>query len=187
MCDVLEQLRNKSAEEILFECNQTSNIPIDLDPILDKYGIKRIPATFKELENNPRYKNSGEISGLILLSGNDVGIFYKKTDSIQSKRFIISHELGHCCLHTDNLTDGYIEFKDLMNSTDKTEQEASAFAEALLMPESQIRYISRRLIRPSLFGLAKIFDVPVSLMRKRLEYLGLVYYDDSIDKYIAME
>lgn len=178
MNEVLERLKGKSAETILRESYQMNNIRVDLDVIFETYGIKRIPMTFEDIEEKYLQKGLGDVAGLIVLSGNDVGIFYKRTDSITQKRFTIAHELGHCCLHSDIVEDGYIEFRDCPTSSDKIEKEADSFANELLMPEQQIRYILKRLLKPSLRALATIFQVRVSVMRKRLIHLGISFYDD---------
>ena len=119
-------------------------------------GILKFPSEFNELEKD---KSNKKIAGLVLLHEDDIGIFYSKSASIEQKRFTIAHELAHCCLHGDLLTNGYIEF--LYNGEPETthEKEASIFAMELLIPEKQLRKIYKELLKPSLKGLSEIFQV----------------------------
>lgn len=168
---------------ILRETYQINCIPVDLDMILDTYGLKRIPATFEDLEERFITKGMGDIAGLILPSEKyrEIGIFYKRSDSIPNKRFTIAHELGHCCLHGEHIEDGYIEFRNCPTSSDEIEKEANAFADELLLSEIQIRYILDRLLVPSLRALSGMFQVKVSDMRKRLIKLDITFLDDMDD------
>lgn len=186
MCKTLEKLKNKSAFELLNDSGQLYDIPVNLDSILEHYGVAKIPSEFDELEALEANKGKGEISGLVLSSGDNLGIFYKKTDSIHRKRFTIAHELAHCCLHTDSLKNGYIELRN-PDYSDERELAADIFAGELLIPKQQLDYVMQRLIKPSLYGLAEIFQVSVNVMRARLEYLRISYFDDSIGKNISLE
>lgn len=186
MCTTLEQLRDKSPYDLLTESEQLNNIPVNLDAILEHFNVVKIPTTFESIESLSINKNKGPISGLVLSNKDELGIFYKKTDSIHRKRFTIAHELAHCCLHTDDLKEGYIEFRNPDYSNEK-ERDADIFAGELLIPEGQLEYAIQRLLRPSLDGLANIFEVSANVMRARLEYLQKPYFDDSINKYITLE
>ena len=186
MCTTLEQFRNKTAHDLLVESEQVNNMPVSLDAILEYYGVDKIPSSFDSIEKHPSNKGKGEISGLVLSNGEALGVFYKKTDSIHRKRFTIAHELAHCCLHTDALKNGYVERRN-PDYSDEKEFAADIFAGELLIPEHQLEYAIQRLLKPTLYGLAEIFEVSTNVMRARLEYLGKPYFDDSIGKYIAME
>lgn len=179
MCNALNKLSQNTPIQILTKTGQFKNIPVDLDCILHKLDIYKIPTTFEDLENSNKYKDKGEISGLVLLKGDDVGIFYKKTDSIHRKRFTIAHELAHCCMHGDLLQSGYVEFRSSETSNDPKEIEANTFAGELLIPVHQLEKIYSQLIVPSLKGLADIFEVSTNVMRERLLCLGKPFFDDS--------
>ena len=82
MCKTLNKLNKMSAESILKKCGQYNQIPVNLDVILDTLGIISIGTDFDELEQDDDLKHLGEISGLVLLNDDDLGIFYKKTAGI---------------------------------------------------------------------------------------------------------
>lgn len=172
MCKKLDEIAGLSEYEILLKCNQTNSIPVDLDVILKVLGILKYPSEFTVLEKD--FSNR-KISGLVLLHEDDIGIFYNKSDSIPQKRFTISHELAHCCLHGELLTDGYIEFLEFDEANNVHEKEASIFARNLLIPEQSLKKIYKELLEPSLSGLADIFQVPEKIMKQRLDELHLKY------------
>lgn len=180
MCKNLKKLIQKTPEEILKETNQYNSIPVNLDVILNKLGIVKIATSFESLEEVTEDGKYREISGLVLLNGDDIGIFYKQTDSVHRKRFTIAHELAHCCLNGDAIANGYIEYRDsFFSKTDPIEIEANTFAGALLIPEHQLKKILKRLVIPSLGGLADIFNVSVNVMRARMRVLNIPFLDDS--------
>lgn len=179
MCDKLNKLKGKTANDILKMTGQKDIIPIDLDEILEKLEIYKISTTFEDLEQSGNFDDKGEISGLVLVKKNDIGIFYKKTDSLHRKRFTIAHELAHCCKHGEMLQAGYVEFRGTMNSDNENEIEANVFAGELLIPKKQLNRVYKQLIVPSLVGLADIFEVSINVMRERLLYLGEPFFDDS--------
>ena len=186
MCKKLKQFKSKSAHDLLTESGQISNIPVDLDKLLEFYEVAKIPSQFTDLEALDVNKGKGEISGLVLSSGDELGVFYKKTDSIHRKRFTIAHELAHCCLHTESLKEGYVELRN-PDYTDEKERAADIFAGELLIPEQQLDYALQRLIKPSLYGLADLFQVSINVMRARMEYLRRPYFDDKVGKIITVE
>jgi hypothetical protein len=187
MCKTLNKLNKMSAETILLKTGQLNQVPVNLDVILDNLKIKKVGTSFDYLEQSEEFKNLGEISGLVLLDGNDVGIFYKETDSLHRRRFTVAHELGHCCLHGNSLQDGYIEFRNNSNNGSVKEIEANTFAGELLIPKHSLNNIINRLMKPSIKALAEIFEVSISVMRGRLEVLKIPYYDDILDKIIVPE
>lgn len=180
MCRKIKELNGKSAEEILKLSNQNTP-PINLDEILSILDVKKYSASFEDLE---KLENC-PISGLVLLHKDDIGIFYKANDSIEKKRFTIAHELGHCCMHGEKLKNGYIEYlygNRQNNSED--EEAASFFAKRLLIPENLLKDIHAKLRKPSLKGLADIFEVPIDVMKERLVELKMTYYLESEDKLV---
>lgn len=187
MCETLNKLHNMSAEDILTKTGQLNQVPVNLDAILDNLKIIKVGTSFDFLEQSDEFKDLGEISGLVLLNGNDVGIFYKEKDSLHRRRFTVAHELGHCCLHGDSLQDGYVEFRNNSNNGSVKEIEANTFAGELLIPKHSLNNIINRLVKPSITALAEIFEVSLPVMRGRLELLKIPYYDDILDKIIVPE
>ena len=187
MCETLNKLHNMSAEDILTKTGQLNQVPVNLDAILDNLKIIKVGTSFDFLEQSDEFKDLGEISGLVLLNGNDVGIFYKEKDSLHRRRFTVAHELGHCCLHGDSLQDGYVEFRNNSNNGSVKEIEANTFAGELLIPKHSLNNIINRLVKPSITALAEIFEVSSPVMRGRLELLKIPYYDDILDKIIVPE
>lgn len=182
MCKKLEYLKGKTPSSILKEVADYS-IPIDLDLIIEKLGVIKIPSSFGDLERAMN-KKTGSISGLVLFNEKDVGIYYKKDDKLEQKRYTIAHELGHCCLHGDNLQNNHIEMLCEEQIVNAEEEEANRFAAQLLIPEKQLKDIHSKLIIPSLNKLSEIFEVPNSLMVQRLIELKMTYYDDEKDKLV---
>lgn len=180
MCQRLNELRGKSAEEILKISGQADKVPVDLEKIIETINVYKQPRTFDDIE---KIENR-EVAGLVLLHGDDIGIFYDIEASIEQKRFIIAHEIGHCCLHGNILKDGYIEFLHKDGYENNHETAASLFAARLLIPEQSLISTYNKLILPSLSGLADIFEVPTHLMKHRLKELKLKYYLDERDKFI---
>lgn len=181
MCKRLKELNGKSAEDILKASGQLQNIPVDLEKIIETIKVFKYPRTFDDIE---KIENE-EVAGLVLLRDDDIGIFYDAEATIKQKRFIIAHEIGHCCLHGDTLKEGYIEFLHKDGYADEHEKEASLFAARLLIPEESLLSIYNRLILPSLNGLSDIFEVPKHLMKYRLEELKMRYYLDERDVFIT--
>lgn len=185
MCLKLKDLAGKDALSILKDTS-VSTIPVDLDLVLEKLGVIKVPSSFEDLEDTMG-KKRGSISGLVLFNEKDVGIYYKKDDTIAQKRFTIAHELGHCCLHGNKLQDNHIEMlckEQVIDENDTEEIEANLFARQLLIPEQWLKDIHSKLILPSLYKLSEIFEVPQELMLRRLIELKMTYYDDERDKLI---
>ena len=181
MCKVLERMNGLSPEDILKMCGQYDNVPVDLDEVIRSLQVIKKAAP---LEDVAKATKRSHIAGLVVLNGDNVGIFYNVNDSIKQKRFTIAHEIGHCCLHGDILKNGYIEFLHKDGFENEHEIEASVFASKLLIPAETLREIYNRLILPSLSGLADIFGVPIHIMEHRLKELKMKYYIDEKDKFV---
>ena len=172
MCEKLKTLNGTKAEQILSLCNQASNIVVDLEGIVERLGLYKYARTFDDIEE----KLKQTVKGLVLLSGDDIGIFYDSEATVREKRFIIAHEIGHCCLHGDTLKEGYIEYLHKDGFENEREKEASAFAARLLIPESSLMRLHSALLVPTVKDLAEMFLVPERLMEYRLDTLGLNYF-----------
>lgn len=177
MYEVLKNMRNKSAMDLLKENGISLTPPINISLLLHRLGIKEVAADFSDIEKILQY-DSGEILGITFAQEKQVGIFYRSSDSINRRRFTMAHEIAHCCLHTDTLTDKHIELRSSKTQDDPREYNANVFAGELLIPESSLKMIYEQLLVPSLSGLSEIFQVSTNVMAKRLDYLKMPYMKD---------
>jgi hypothetical protein len=117
------------AEQVLAE-HGFKGLPVDPIAIAEKCDITVRPA--------PSAKPG--VSGLLLRHGTTFGILYSTAvSSAGFQRFSVAHELGHYFMpgHVDavlGLTGKVHESRAASGSSDPYEQEADAFAAALLMP-----------------------------------------------------
>lgn len=72
-------------------------------------------------------KGEGDVAGMVLLSGNDVGIFYNEKDEVNIQRFTIAHELVHCCLNGNELADNYIKSFPICRTIETRQRESDSF------------------------------------------------------------
>lgn len=177
MYEVLKNMRNKSAMDLLKENGISLTPPINIFLLLQRLGIKEVAADFSDIEKILQY-DSGEILGITFAQEKQVGIFYRSSDSINRRRFTMAHEIAHCCLHTDTSTDKHIELRSSKTQNDQREYNANVFAGELLIPESSLKMIYEQLLVPSLSGLSEIFQVSTNVMAKRLDYLKMPYMKD---------
>lgn len=186
MCTSLRKIIGKSPEEILSITGQTTSIPVDISAILHKLEISEIEMDFTEMEQAlfSQYENTDSISGMVLFSEDNIGIFYNKKDGINRQRFTIAHELAHCCLNGNELEDNYIEFRQKIISDDKREVAANTFAGRLLIPEQSLKKVYEQLTIPVVDSLAKIFLVSKSVMKERLKMLNMDYFDTELNRMI---
>lgn len=178
MCVILEKMRNKAPEQLLLEYDIPLTPPIDLKQLVKKIGITEIAFDFSKIEEVSN-KPKGSICGAIYANGDNLGIFYKSDDTMNRQRFTIAHEIAHCCLDTDSLKQRHLEYRNTTTQTDPKEIRANIFAGELLIPESIIRSIHKRIyVAPRLSDLANLFQVSIPVMTARLENLGLTYIKD---------
>ncbi|MCM1233556.1 MAG: ImmA/IrrE family metallo-endopeptidase [Ruminococcus flavefaciens] len=187
MCNCLRKIMGKTPEEILAMTGQTMNIPVDISAILRELNISEVKMDFMEIEQALTDKDEAEreISGMVLLSGNNLGIFYSTKDSVNRQRFTIAHELAHCCLNGGNLENDYIEFRHYFHSDDEIEVAANTFAGEILIPEQSLKKVYNSLAIPVIGSLAKIFQVSKSVMKERLNLLHMDYFDTDLNKMIT--
>jgi Zn-dependent peptidase ImmA (M78 family) len=149
------------------------SLPIDIENIVAKKGIRLLPFDFKE-----------DMSGVLILEDGDATIGYNVNEAHVRNRFTIAHELAHYILHKDD-KDLFVDtdFKVLYRSAhidigQKHEKEANDLAACILMPEKLLRkeideieldYTDEDLIK----ALAKKFDVSTISMSIRLSKLKL--------------
>lgn len=178
----LEQLRNKTSENLIKRFDLDSTIPVDLNKIINHYGIILQPSDFKDLEMFPEIDKmideKGEILGAVVVQNDKLGIFYRDSDSVHRQQFTVAHELAHCCLNTDELMiDGHIEYRTDLISEDEKEKKANIFAGELLIPLSLLTMIYDRFNKPNLKILCKLFNVSQNVMRERLIHLNWDYVE----------
>lgn len=179
MCTVLEKIRNKKPADLLTEYEIPMIAPIDISTLLEKIGISTIAKDFSDIEDIMEVKR-GSILGAAFSNGDNLAIFYKKSDTYNRKIFTIAHELGHCCNHAENLKISHIEFRTTSNNLSEREVDVNVFAGELLIPESLLIEEYNKFIIPSLQYLSKLFGVSSNVMAARLDYLDLDYFKDTI-------
>lgn len=154
---------------------------IDIKKIANLIGVHVMP-----------YDLGDEMSGVLVLN-NDIGtIGYNPKHSESRRRFTIAHELGHYVLHRKNHNDVFVDRdfiimyrrghdKNYSEAELAQEQEANAFAAAILMPE----YLIEQELKENNFyfdlselqlieKLAKTFKVSAPAMTFRLHNLSVL-------------
>jgi len=158
--------------------------------ILEELKIEKLPIPVHKVAESlglviKPYDLGEEISGVLVIEEGQGIIGFNPNESTVRQRFTIAHELGHYELHKDG-NELFVDknfkvlFRNQNSSTGEIvkEQEANAFAAALLMPEHFIR----REIEKNSFDLtdegtmkklARAFNVSVPAMTYRISNLGL--------------
>ena len=153
--------------------------PIDISLLMQRIGRKEIPFDFTELEKLMNLETD-DIIGTVFAKNDELGIFYKASDSLNRQRFTIAHEIAHCCLDTDALKTKHIELRSSQTENTLKEYNANVFAGKLLIPKISLDKIhSKFLLAPPLSVISKIFEVSTTVMAARLDYLELKYIDDT--------
>lgn len=180
MCEILKKLKGKNAIELLNDYDiSIEKLPIDIPQLLEKIGISTYEQDFSELEDETNCEH-GYILGAAISKDEKLGIFFKKNESLNRVMYIVAHELGHCCVHTDTLKIEHIEFKTSVENENEHEEEANRFARELLIPESSLRKQHSKFLIPSLNALSKIYRVSTKVMAERLDELNLSYFKDAV-------
>ncbi len=160
--------------------------------ILDNLGIKSLPVPVDEVAKKrgleiKAYDLGENVSGVLVMDAGKGTIGYSPTESKVRQRFTIAHELGHYELHKQDIglfiDKGFaVLFRDQNSSSGeiKKEQEANAFAAALLMPEKLlIKEIKKHNFdlgeEVTMKELAKYFYVSVPAMTFRIANLNLFW------------
>ena len=152
-------------------------LPIRVEEIAQKMGLIVVP-----------YALEDDISGVLVVENGVGTIGYNHHESQVRRRFTIAHELGHFELHRDQSSlflDKRFKVLFRSQSTPETrlnqqlEQEANAFAAALLMPEDVLRNEIANIEfdlggEDALKKLASIFNVSSTAMSYRMARLGLI-------------
>jgi len=158
--------------------------------ILGTVSLNSLPIPIEEIARQrgldiKAYDLGEGISGVLAIDSGKGTIGYNPRESKVRQRFTIAHELGHFELHhkrNELFVDKEfsVMFRDESSSTgeNKKEQEANAFAAAILMPEKALRQaienngfdISEE---KSLKELSKIFQVSTTAMSYRIANLNI--------------
>jgi Zn-dependent peptidase ImmA (M78 family) len=147
--------------------------PVNVEELAIKRGIKVIA-----------YPLNDDVSGLLSLQDGEATIGYNIKEPSTRIRFTIAHELGHYELHKEMsalfIDKQFIYRSQASGDTPVTlamEQEANAFASALLMPTDLLR---NEILKTKLNlmdddaieKLARRFDVSTTAMSIRISGLG---------------
>lgn len=174
MCKILKKIHGRSPEELLKDFDVYDTIPINLSQLAKNIGISVLPMDFSSLEEKLHKK---DILGLVLTSGDNAAIFYKKSDSINRIRFTIAHELAHCCHLDPSTKEPHIEYRIDEQDKDSFEREMDIFAGKLLIPLGKLKEVYMGLPAPNSIILADKFAVSVKVMEARLNYLKISHYN----------
>lgn len=159
-----------TALELLQKYKLDEELPINLNKLLENLSIKAYAMDFSSFDPQ------NEIAGYIKVEGDETIIALNKRDPHVRQRFTLAHEIGHRILHLQNVGSfKQIELRS-MNRTYK-EIEADQFAAELLMPKHLVLSEHIRMPYPLASSLAKIFNVSVSAMKRRLDAFRLWYFD----------
>lgn len=164
--------------------------------ILSNFKIKQAPTPVEEIAhklniNVIEYNLGDSASGVLFINKEMATIGYNPQDPIARRRFTIAHELGHYIMHRDfnNLfVDKDFMIKKFRNSNSsytakeyRQEQEANAFAAALLMPKHLIEV---EMVKEDIYDLnemelitqlAKKFQVSIAAISFRLANLNIYF------------
>lgn len=172
--------------------NIQSKIDIKANQVLNKYGNLTLPIKVEEIAKMEGLKVTpfpleDDVSGLLVIEKGQGVIGYNQNESRVRRRFTIAHELAHYFLHSehhkffvDKVFRAYRNAAAVLNPEIQVlEQEANAFAAAILMPESIIKKeIEKTQIdlgsEDEVRELAKLFDVSTTAMHYRLANLKLL-------------
>lgn len=160
------------AAQILTELN-INELPVPIRKIAERKGLNIHP-----------YDLGVNISGVLVIEKEQGTIGINPLESSVRQRFTIAHELGHFILHKDSSESLFVdkEFKILFRNQEsatgelKREQDANAFAAAILMPknilEEKINELSLDLTdEDAVKSLAQMFDVSAIAMTYRIANL----------------
>lgn len=161
------------ATQILDEFD-VSELPVPIISIAEKIGLKIF-----------NYDLGENISGALVIDNGQGIIGINPIESTVRQRFTVAHELGHYILHKNDESlfvdkDFKVLFRNQESSSGeiKREQDANAFAAAILMPQKLLAEIIKNMSidltdESSIKDLAKMFDVSATAMTYRILNLNL--------------
>lgn len=161
-------------------------LQLKIEEILSKYGLFSPIHLSEHLGIKVKFIKDQDQSfaGAIKKFDEGVIIFVNENHGEKRKLFTIAHELGHFFLHSDDLNNGIISYRDseLYSKYDdkgrRKEEEANHFAAELLMPKDVfIAYYAKNTnLAPDKLvkKMSDFFGVSESAVRIRLNYLDLI-------------
>lgn len=171
----LATLKGLTAEQLLHKYNISLEPPVDINLLLNRIGIQKVAYDFNKIEDILQLQKD-EITGILYTTDENIGIFYKYNDPYNRVRFTLAHELAHCCLHADTIEQRHIETRTKNNAKEPREIQANIFAGEILIPKYTLDLVYNKFIStPPISVLARIFEVSISVMKARLDYLELPY------------
>lgn len=168
-----------------------NKIDTAVNQLLGKYNNITLPIKIEEIARMEGLKVTplqleADVSGLLVIENDQAVIGYNKNESRVRRRFTVAHELAHYCLHRDQsslfIDKQFRAYRTSPSSyslkTQHLEQEANAFAAAILMPadlvEAEVEKTNIDLgSEDEIKELAKLFDVSTTAMHYRLANLKL--------------
>lgn len=127
-----------------------ARIELEAKKLLDSHTMNELPVPVEEIAKRMgiqvlAFDLGNDVSGVLHRKNDSASIGYNPNESKVRQRFTIAHELGHYILHpgdrifVDNENYFQIKFRSTTNTEYIHEQEANAFAAALLMPKELIQ------------------------------------------------
>jgi Zn-dependent peptidase ImmA (M78 family) len=152
--------------------------PIDPVRIAKSLGVKVLDVYLKR-----------DVSGALMKKQEeDPSILLNAEDSTTRKRFTCAHELGHYIRRAGERNQyEYVDYRDQRSSTGTVEEEkyANSFAASLLMPELAVKAFHAE--GPPEFRIAKRFGVSPEAMQYRLENLGLLVSEETLERAVQLD
>ena len=188
MCTKLKEIQGLSPKNILntYWDSERNVYPIDIAKMLYNMGIRIFSYDFSKFDND-----DSKFVGAILTNETDITLLYRERESKSRSRFVLAHELAHCCLRNFNMqSNPHVEYYCEEISTDLHELKADMFARELLVPLKELRKILMTKYPdslPEVVTLSEMFVVPLDVMTERLKELNVPYLDQYNRKIICIK
>ena len=172
MCQKLNELSGMTSAKVLERyCADQSSYAINMGTLMKNIGVSVFIYDFTEFNR----QNDQSIYGAIVLRGDDLAVFVSEKCTQAEQRFILAHELAHCCLHGASLKSSKIECASNFDSSTPHEREADEFADQLLLPEKVFLGVCSKFKNQiDVNLLSEIFCVPTACVRRRMKALGII-------------
>lgn len=155
--------------------------PVNIVELIERVGINIIPYDFSRMEKSEEYAKKviqkGKILGAVAVNECNIGIFVDQTCHTEELQLALAHEFAYCCLCAKASSHrSHVDFRSDILGEKTVPLKTDIFAECLLMPKRDVKYVHSRLTIPYISSFAKIFGVPENVACSRLKRLGLNYY-----------